>query len=41
MVWPDAEMLRGTTMAIVRRQLDRLGVPQRVRQVTLEPRTAP
>jgi branched-subunit amino acid aminotransferase/4-amino-4-deoxychorismate lyase len=34
-VWPDAEMLRGTTMAIVRRQLDRLGVPQRVRQVTL------
>jgi branched-subunit amino acid aminotransferase/4-amino-4-deoxychorismate lyase len=34
-VWPDAEMLGGTTMAMVRRQLDRLGVPQRVEQVTL------
>ncbi|MGI5205280.1 aminotransferase class IV family protein [Spirillospora sp. CA-108201] len=33
-VWPEAEMLVGTTMGIVRRQLDRLGVPQRVRQVT-------
>jgi branched-subunit amino acid aminotransferase/4-amino-4-deoxychorismate lyase len=34
-VWPMAEMLRGTTMGIVRRQLDRLGVPQRVQEVTL------
>ncbi|GAA0589171.1 aminotransferase class IV family protein [Actinomadura livida] len=33
-VWPDAEMLTGTTMGIVRRQLDRLGVPQRVAEVT-------
>lgn len=33
-VWPEAEILVGTTMGIVRRQLDRLGVPQRVRQVT-------
>ncbi|MEV0661580.1 aminotransferase class IV family protein [Actinomadura luteofluorescens] len=33
-VWPEAEMLVGTTMGIVRRQLDRLGIPQRVRQVT-------
>ncbi|KOG54710.1 branched-chain amino acid aminotransferase [Streptomyces griseoflavus] len=34
-VWPAAEMLTGTTMGIVRRQLDRLGVPQRVQEVTL------
>ncbi|WP_327588061.1 aminotransferase class IV family protein [Nonomuraea sp. NBC_00507] len=34
-VWPEAEMLGGTTMAIVRRQLDRLGVPQRAQHVTL------
>ncbi|MEO3799520.1 aminotransferase class IV family protein [Nonomuraea sp. B1E8] len=34
-VWPEAEMLAGTTMGIVRRQLDRLGVPQRVEEVTL------
>ncbi|MFI9203150.1 aminotransferase class IV family protein [Streptomyces sp. NPDC053048] len=33
-VWPRAEMLGGTTMGIVRRQLDRLGVPQRVREIT-------
>lgn len=33
-VWPDADMLTGTTMCIVARQLDRLGVPQRVRAVT-------
>jgi branched-subunit amino acid aminotransferase/4-amino-4-deoxychorismate lyase len=35
-VWPAAEVLAGTTMGIVRRQLDRLGVPQRVRDVTLD-----
>ncbi|WP_336216260.1 aminotransferase class IV family protein [Nonomuraea sp. LPB2021202275-12-8] len=35
-VWPEAEMLGGTTMGIVRRQLDRLGVPQRVQEVTLD-----
>ncbi|GAA2118007.1 aminotransferase class IV family protein [Actinomadura alba] len=34
-VWPVAEMLGGTTMGIVGRQLDRLGVPQRVQEVTL------
>lgn len=34
-VWPAAEMLGGTTMDIVRRQLDRLGIPQRVQEVTL------
>ncbi len=34
-VWPVAEMLSGVTMGIVRRQLDRLGVPQRVQEVTL------
>ncbi|PRX49299.1 branched-subunit amino acid aminotransferase/4-amino-4-deoxychorismate lyase [Prauserella shujinwangii] len=33
--WPSADMLRGTTMAIVGRQLERLGVPQRVRELTL------
>jgi branched-subunit amino acid aminotransferase/4-amino-4-deoxychorismate lyase len=33
-VWPKAEMLVGTTMSIVRRQLDRLGVPQRIQEVT-------
>ncbi|MEV4530786.1 aminotransferase class IV family protein [Streptosporangium sp. NPDC049304] len=34
-VWPEAEMLHGTTMNIVRRQLDRLGVPQRVLEVRI------
>ncbi|MEV6418269.1 aminotransferase class IV family protein [Streptomyces sp. NPDC051662] len=34
-VWPEAGMLGGTTMGIVHRQLDRLGVPQRVREITL------
>ncbi|WP_340555984.1 aminotransferase class IV family protein [Streptomyces sp. GSL17-111] len=34
-VWPRAEKLDGTTMGIVRRQLDRMDVPQRVRDVTL------
>jgi branched-subunit amino acid aminotransferase/4-amino-4-deoxychorismate lyase len=34
-VWPEAEMLGGTTMSIVRRQLDQLGVPQRVQKITL------
>ncbi|WP_410573488.1 aminotransferase class IV family protein [Amycolatopsis sp. cmx-4-61] len=33
-VWPDAPMLPGVTMGIVRRQFDRLGVPQHVREVT-------
>jgi branched-subunit amino acid aminotransferase/4-amino-4-deoxychorismate lyase len=35
LVWPEAEILRGITMGIVRRQLDRLGIPQRVQAVTL------
>lgn len=34
-VWPVADRLGGTTMGIVRRQLDRLGVPQRDQEVTL------
>ncbi|EHR60614.1 aminotransferase class IV family protein [Saccharomonospora cyanea] len=34
-VWPQADVLGGVTMGVVRRQLDRLGVPQRVRDVTL------
>ncbi|MFG3498310.1 aminotransferase class IV [Streptomyces sp. NPDC047928] len=35
-VWPGPEtgMLSGVTMGIVRRRLDRLGVPQRVQEVT-------
>ncbi|GAB3160097.1 aminotransferase class IV family protein [Micromonospora sonneratiae] len=33
-VWPVAEMLGGTMMGTVRRQLDRLGVPQREQEVT-------
>ncbi|MCY0856346.1 aminotransferase class IV family protein [Cupriavidus sp. D39] len=33
-VWPEAEMLAGTTMGIVRRQLDLLGFRQRVQPVT-------
>ncbi|MBB4577415.1 aminotransferase class IV family protein [Rhizobium lentis] len=33
-VWPAADVLLGTTMSIVRRQLDRLGVSQRIRDVT-------
>ncbi|SDL36045.1 aminotransferase class IV family protein [Nonomuraea jiangxiensis] len=34
-VWPEAEMLGGITMGIVRRQLERLGVPQRTQEVRL------
>ncbi|MFI9464767.1 aminotransferase class IV [Streptomyces xiamenensis] len=34
-VWPKAELLTGTTMGIVRRRLEGLGVPQRVREVTV------
>jgi branched-subunit amino acid aminotransferase/4-amino-4-deoxychorismate lyase len=34
-VWPEAEVLDGITMQILRRQLDRLGVPQREKEVTL------
>lgn len=35
-VWPSAEMLTGTTMGIVGRQLDRLGVPQRTAEITVD-----
>ncbi|MEU5878457.1 aminotransferase class IV family protein [Spirillospora sp. NPDC047279] len=35
-VWPDAAMLNGITMGIVRRRLDGLGVPQRVQEITLD-----
>lgn len=34
-VWPAAGMLGGVTMGIVRRQLERLGVAQHVRELTL------
>lgn len=34
-VWPRAEMLEGTTMGIVSRQLDRLGVPQRTEEIAV------
>lgn len=34
-VWPKADILLGTTMGILRRQLERLGIPQRTRAVTL------
>lgn len=34
-VWPVAEMLGGVTMGIVRRQLERLGAPQRDAEITL------
>ncbi|ALD89453.1 Branched-chain amino acid aminotransferase/4-amino-4-deoxychorismate lyase [Cupriavidus gilardii CR3] len=34
-VWPVAEMLTGTTMGIVQRQLDRLGIAQRTREIRL------
>jgi branched-subunit amino acid aminotransferase/4-amino-4-deoxychorismate lyase len=34
-VWPEADVLRGITMGILRRQIDRLGVPQREKEVTL------
>ncbi|WKL18643.1 aminotransferase class IV family protein [Comamonas testosteroni] len=39
-VWPKAKMLRGTTMAIVMRQLKRLGVPQRFEEITIDSLTA-
>ena len=32
-VWPRAAMLGGTTMGIVRRQLERLGAPQREQEL--------
>jgi len=35
-IWPVAEVLVGTTMSIVRRQLTRLGVPQRIQEVRLD-----
>lgn len=34
-VWPEADVLGGVTMGIVRRQLERLGVPQRAQEVSL------
>lgn len=34
-VWPVADMLAGTTMAVVRRQLDRLGIPQHHQEITV------
>ena len=34
-VWPEAAMLTGTTMSIVRRQLHVMGVPQRIQEISL------
>jgi len=34
-VWPDAGLLHGTTMGVVRRRLEALGIPQRVQEVGL------
>lgn len=34
-VWPEAAMLTGTTMGIVRRRLQTLGVPQRTQEIRL------
>lgn len=35
LVWPRADILVGTTMGILRRQLERLDIPQRVQDITL------
>lgn len=35
-IWPKADILIGTTMSMVRRQLERLAVPQRHEDVTLD-----
>lgn len=35
-IWPEANVLPGVTMGILRRQLDRLGVAQRKEQITLK-----
>ena len=32
-VWPEAELLLGTTMRINQRQLERMGIPQRRQEV--------
>lgn len=34
-VWPEADMLTGITMTILRRRLPHLGIPQRTQQITL------
>ncbi|WP_129649275.1 aminotransferase class IV family protein [Peristeroidobacter agariperforans] len=34
-VWPEAAMLTGTTLGIVRRQLQAMGIPQRVQEISL------
>ena len=34
-IWPEAAMLSGTTMSIVRRQLHGLGIPQRTQEISL------
>ncbi|MFI5523373.1 aminotransferase class IV family protein [Streptomyces platensis] len=35
-VWPAADMLTGTMMGIIRRQLERLGVPHRTEDISLD-----
>nr|WP_300313205.1 aminotransferase class IV family protein [Halomonas sp.] len=34
-IWPKADMLRGTMMSIVQRQLERLGIPQRHEDISV------
>ncbi|MEO1353073.1 MAG: aminotransferase class IV [Cyanobacteria bacterium J06635_15] len=35
MIWPLAEILPGTMMGTVRRQLERLGISHRIKEITL------
>lgn len=35
-IWPKAEILSGTMMGIIQRQLDRLGIPQTQEEVTMD-----
>ncbi|MEO9340588.1 aminotransferase class IV family protein [Mesorhizobium sp. SB112] len=35
-IWPKAEMLQGTMMSMIQRQLDRLAIPQRYEEITLD-----
>ena len=35
-VWPQARMLLGTTMSIVKRQLEAMGIPQRNMEIGID-----
>ncbi|PJX12487.1 hypothetical protein CWI66_17485 [Halomonas sp. 141] len=35
-IWPKADMLKGTMMSIIQRQLERLDIPQRHEAITLK-----